>query len=39
MKIDETIVNGMDIVSPIITKLAPLKPKKATIKKSIKTNS
>ena len=39
MNLHETIITGMDIASPIITKLVPIKPKKAKIKKAIKTNS
>ena len=39
MNFHETIITGMDIASPIITKLVPIKPKKAKIKKSIKSNT
>ena len=39
MKLQETIITGMDIASPIITKLVPVTPKKAKIKKSIKTTN
>ncbi len=39
MNFHETIITGMDIASPIITKLVPIKPKKTKIKKSIKSNT
>lgn len=35
----DTIITGMDTHPPLVTKLAPLKPKTPKIKKPIKSNS